>query len=83
MTDVFEQQLVERIHIVTLCRSHLFQNIRMAANRTLTEDHHATGQNVGTFNGNGDWRTLISAGEEVAFAKHNAFTASDIHSIDD
>ncbi|MPM55307.1 hypothetical protein SDC9_102101 [bioreactor metagenome] len=55
----------------------------MAANRTLTEDHHATGQNVGTFNGNSDWRTLISTGEEVAFAKHNAFTASDIHRIDD
>ena len=83
MTDVFEQQLIERIHIVTLCRSHLFQYIRMAANSTLTEDHHATGQDVSAFNGNGDWRALISTGEEVAFAKHNAFTASDIHGIDD
>ena len=83
MADVFEQQLVERIHIVTLCRGHLFQNVRMAANRPLTEDHHAPGQNVGTFNGNGDRRALISTGEEVAFAKHNAFTASNIHCIDD
>ncbi|MNV57535.1 hypothetical protein D3C71_1498710 [compost metagenome] len=81
VADVFEQQFIERIHIVVLCRSHLFQHIRMAANRALTKDHHATGQNVCAFHGDGNRCALIAARQEVAFAEHNAFTASNIHCI--
>jgi hypothetical protein len=55
----------------------------MAANRSLAEDHHAAGQDIRPLNGDRDWRTLITTGEEVAFAEHNALTARDIHGIDD
>ena len=55
----------------------------MAANRPLTKDHHAAGEDIRPFNGNGDRRALISAGKEVAFAQHDAFTAGNIHSVYD
>ncbi|MPN31041.1 hypothetical protein SDC9_178512 [bioreactor metagenome] len=81
MTDVFEQQLVERIHIVILCGRHLFEDIRMAANCPLTEDHHATGQNVRAFYGDGDRRALIGPRQEITFAQHNALATGDIHRV--
>ena len=81
VTDMFEQQLVEGIHIIILRGSHLFQHVRMAANRTLAEDHHAAGQDVCPFHGDGNRRTLIAARQEVAFAEHDTFTACDIHCI--
>ena len=83
MADMFKQQIVERIHIVALCGGHLFQNIRMAANRPLTEDHHAAGQDIRTFNGDGDRRSLVRTRQEVAFAEHNAFTTGNVHCVDD
>ena len=81
VTDMFEQQLVEGIHVVILRGGHLFQHVRMATNRTLAEDHHAAGQDVCPFHGDGNRCALIAARQEVAFAKHNAFTACDIHCI--
>ena len=83
MADMFKQQLIERIHVVILRGGHLFQHIRMAANCPLTEDHHRTGEDVSALNSDGDRRALVSTGKEVAFAEHNAFTAGNIHRIDD
>ncbi|MNB87876.1 hypothetical protein D3C75_348810 [compost metagenome] len=83
MANVFEQQFIEGIHIVILRGVHLCQHVRMAADGTLTEDHHASGQNICPFYGDGNRRALIAAGQEVAFAEHNAFTAGDIHRIND
>ena len=83
MPDMFKQQLVERIHVIVLRGGHFIQHVRMAANRALTEDHHAAGQNIGPLNGDGNRCTLIGASQEVAFAEHNAFTASDIHCVND
>ena len=78
---MFEQQLIKCVNVIIFRRFHLFQHIRMATNRSLTEDHHAAGQNVGTFNGDGDRRALVSSCQEVALPEHNAFTAGDIHRI--
>ena len=83
VTDMFEQQLIEGIHVVVLRRGHLFQHVRMAANCALTEDHHAAGQDVCPFHGDGNRCALIAARQEVAFAEHNAFTACDIHRVND
>ncbi len=83
MTDMFEQQFIEGIHVVILRGSHLFQHVRMATNRPLAEDHHAAGEDVGPFNGDGDRCALIATRQEVAFAEHNAFPARDIHCIND
>ncbi|VFT77140.1 Uncharacterised protein [Klebsiella aerogenes] len=82
MADVFEQQLIVGVQVVILRGGHLFQHVRVAANSPLTEDHHAAGQNVGAFNGDGDRRALVSPGEEVTFAQHNAFPAGNIHRVD-
>ena len=82
MADVFEQQLVIGVQVIILRGGHLRQYVRMAANRPLTEDHHAAGQNVCAFHGDGDRRALIGPGEEVAFAQHNAFPAGNIHRVD-
>lgn len=49
----------------------------------LAEDHHAAGKNIRAFNGDGDWRALISPRQEVSAAEHNAFTTGNIHCIDD
>ena len=81
VTDMLEQQLIEGIHVVVLRSGHLFQHVWMAANCALTEDHHAAGQDVCPFHGDGNRCALIAARQEVAFAKHNAFTACDIHCI--
>ena len=83
VTNMFKQQLVEGIHVVVLRSGHLFQHVRMAANGALTEDHHAACQDVSPFHGDGDRCALIAARQEVAFAKHNAFTACDIHRVND
>ena len=83
VTDMFEQQLIEGIHVVVLRRGHLFQHVWMAANCALTEDHHAAGQDVCPFHGDGNRCALIAARQEVAFAEHNAFTACDIHRVND
>ena len=81
MADVFEQQLIVGVQVVILRGGHLFQHVRMAANRPLTEDHHAAGQNVCAFNGDGDRCALIGPGEEVTFAQHDAFPAGNIHRV--
>ena len=78
---MFEQQLVKGIHVVILRGGHLFQHVRMAANGALTEDHHAAGQDVCPFNGDGNRSALIAACQEVAFTEHDPFTACDIHCI--
>ena len=78
---MFEQQLIEGIHVVVLRRGHLFQHVWMAANCALTEDHHAAGQNVSPFNGDGNRCALVSTRQEVALPEHNAFTAGNIHRI--
>lgn len=63
MADMFEQQLVIGVQVIILRGGHLLQYVRMAANRPLTEDHHAAGQNVCAFHGDGDRRALIGPGE--------------------
>ena len=79
---MFEQQFIERVYVIVLRRFHLFQHVRMATNRPLTEDHHATGQNICPFNGDGNRCPLVSTGQEVALPEHNAFTPGDIHCVD-
>ena len=81
MADVFKQQVIKRFHVFVLRGGHFIEHIRMAADRALAEDHHATGQDVCALNGDSNRRALISTGEEVTFAEHNAFTACDIHCI--
>ena len=78
---MFEQQFIERVYVIVLRRFHLFQHVRMATNRSLSEDHHAAGQNVSPFNGDGNRRALVSTRQEVALPEHNAFATSDIHRI--
>ena len=78
---MFEQQFIERVNVIVLRRFHLFQHVRMATNRPLTEDHHAAGQNVSPFNGDGNRCALVSSCQEVALTEHNAFTPGDIHRI--
>ena len=79
---MFEQQFIERVDVIVLRRFHLFEHVRMATNRPLTEDHHTTGQNIRPFNGDGNRCALVSSRQEVALTEHNAFTTSDIHRID-
>ena len=78
---MFEQQFIERVDVIVLRRFHLFQHVRMATNRSLSEDHHAAGQNVSPFNGDGNRCALVSTRQEVALPEHNAFTAGNIHRI--
>ena len=78
---MFEQQFIERVDVIVLRRFHLFQHVRMATNRSLSEDHHAAGQNVSPFNGDGNRCALVSTRQEVALPEHNAFATSDIHRI--
>ncbi|MNE25829.1 hypothetical protein D3C80_1191710 [compost metagenome] len=83
MAEVAKQRLVEAVQIVVLRGGHFGQHIRMAADRPLAEDHHGTGQDIGTFYRDGDWRALVGTGQEVGFTQHDAFTAGDIHRIND
>ena len=66
MSDVFKQQLIESINVVILRGRHFIQHVRMTANRSLTEDHHAAGQDIRPFNGDGDRRALIGPRQEVS-----------------
>ncbi len=81
--DVFKQQLVESVNVVILRGRHFIQHVRMATNRTLAEDHHAAGQDIRPFNGDGDRRALIGPRQEVSGAEHNALTAGNIHCVND
>ena len=81
VTNVFKQQFVESVNIIVLRGGHFIQYVRMAANRPVTEDHHATGQDIGPFHGDGNGRALVGTGEEVTFAQHDAFPAGDIHGV--
>ena len=81
VADVFKQQLIESVDVVILRRRHFIQHVRMTANRSLAEDHHAAGQDIRTFNGDGDRRALIGSRQEVTAAEHNALTAGNIHCV--
>ncbi|CQR23486.1 Uncharacterised protein [Yersinia enterocolitica] len=53
----------------------------MATNSTLTEDNHATSQDIRTFNGDTNWRTLIATGNKVSWAQTDTFTPRNIHRV--
>ena len=78
-----EQRFIEGVQVVILRCRHFIQYIRMATDSALTEDHHGTGQDIRAFHRDGDRRALIGTGQEVGFAQHDAFTAGNIHCIDD
>jgi hypothetical protein len=62
VADMLEQQFIEGVDVIILRRRHLFQHIRMAADRALTKDHHITCQNVCPFNRDTNRRLHIGAG---------------------
>ena len=53
----------------------------MAANRTLTEDHQASGHDVGALNSDRNGRTAVANAQVVARAKGHCLATVNIHRI--
>ena len=62
-------------------RCHFFQHIGVAANRTLTKDHHAAGQYIGTLNSNPHRRAHPATAKVVARTHDDTFASQYIHTI--
>ena len=67
--DVAPQRLVEGLQVALLRRVHLGEHVGMAADRALTEQDQAAGEDVGAFHGDADRDLLVGAAEEVLRAE--------------
>ena len=85
--DVTEDRMVEvdqatpRVRV--LCGLELFQDPRMAAHRTLTENNHAAGQDVGALDGDRDRDRLVGTTDQVGRSQADAAAALDVHRVVD
>ena len=77
----FVEGLKRFVFIVNGCRFDFFQYIRVTTHRTLTKNHHVTGQNVCPFHGNGNRHALIASTQVVIWTKHDPFTTVNIHRV--
>src|SRR5690606_38604019 len=60
---------------------HLLQHVGMATDGPLTEDHHAAGEDVGAFHGDGDRHRLIAAAEIVLRPHADTLAAVHVHGV--
>ena len=85
--DVLHQQVVELVHrgvaVRLMDQLHFPQHEWMAADRALAEDHQVAREDIGTFNGDGDWRRQPHPAEVVVRAEDDALAAVDIHGVGD
>ncbi len=86
-TQVIPQCEIEfsaRFHrILGAGRRDFLEHVRMAADRTLAEDHHAAGEDVGAFDGYTDRNLLVGAAQIVIGTKTDALAAVHVHGIVD
>ena len=84
---MFEKDTVELVQcdgvICFACSQHFLQYIGVTTGRALSIDHHITGQDICTFNGNADGNGLINAAQIIIRSQHDALAAMDIHGIVD
>ena len=64
-------------------RGNFLQHIRVAADGALPEDNHASGQNVGAFDGNADGNLLIGAAKIIVRPQADALAAMHVHRVVD
>jgi hypothetical protein len=85
VADMGEQQAVEfdqaLVLVVDLQRFEFLEDIGVAADRALAEDHHRTGQDVGALDRDPDRRALPGAAEIVLRPENDALAAVDVHGV--
>ena len=78
-----KERAIEALHIALPCRAHLFKGVRVAADRPLAKDDHASCEDVRALDRDADWHPVVCAPERVAGAETDPRAAGDVHRVVD